>query len=139
MRRNTFLVAYVAGLLFALARNPWTALDRAAFQSVPLGLADGIALAAPVALILLAIARERTTGQDGLYLWPSTALLVSGLPFLAAWSQLAAGIPLPPDAMVLLQLVSVAVPLLLHVVCCVHGASAPREQDARQAGTARVL
>lgn len=138
MSRTTFLLAYVAGLLFALFGNPWAALDRAAFQSAPLTWVDGIALAAPVALILLAIARERATGQDGLYLWPATALLVSGLPFLAAWSQVAAGIPLPRDAAVLLQMVSVAVPLLLHVVCCVHGAAPPREQDTRQAA-ARVF
>lgn len=135
MRRSTFLLAYATGGILTLFGSPWVALERVAREpGSAVGLAGAVALAAPLALILIALGRERATGQHGLHHWPAMALLVSSLPFLAGWFLRATGSPGLPDVLATtLVLGSVLVPLLLHFVCCVRGAEEPRTASQRAA------
>ena len=90
-----------------------------------------MALALPVALVVLAVLRGQELGLPHLYAWPAAALAVSGLPFFLGWALVLAGHghsawrPIPEWAAQVIGGLSVGVPLLLHLVCGLRGA-APR-------------
>ena len=126
MRRSTFLVLYVAGVLLQQFANPWVVLGRAAVSPEQLGLADLVTVCMPVLLVAIAVLRGQAIGWPRLYLWPAAALVMSGLPFFIGWSLLLAthrrpdwsSVPGPFGAM--LGLVAIGIPLLLHVACCLR-------------------
>ena len=137
MRRNAFLLTYIACALIAQGTGPWATLAAASVAPGRFGAEAIVSLLVPVALIVLALARGEAIGQPRLYLFPAAALVASGVPFFIAWTLLASG-HASPDAgtfgpLAFVNVASVLVPLLLHAACCLRGGIADKPLPAEAA------
>ena len=140
MNRTTFLVAYILGTIAVMVTGyPWSQLNVLLLQPSKAGVAlDGafwIALLVPLLLIVVAVVRGNTIARPRLFVLPLLAFCLSGTAFGYGWlsralasGELSASGFLPMPVAMSLGLVSAFAPLVLHIVCCVAGAAAPKSQ-----------
>lgn len=132
MRRSTFLILYLAGVLLQQVASPWVDIGHLASAPDQLALTDVVTLCMPLLLVAISVRRGQAIGAPRLYLWPAAALVASGLPFFIGWTQmlLTQGpvdwSRLPAAWLALLGGVGVGVPLLLHLACVHLGSEEPR-------------
>lgn len=132
MRRSTFLILYLAGVLLQQVASPWVVIGHLAAAPDQLALTDVVTLCMPLLLVAVSFRRGQEIGNARLALWPAAALVASGLPFFIGWTQMLVTqgpvdwSTLPAAWLALLGGVGVGVPLLLHLACVHLGCEEPR-------------
>ena len=140
MNRTLFLTLYISGILSVwLSGNPWSRVNfviaNPANPQAALTVGFFISLLVPLALTLVAALRGRSIGKPRLFFLPLLAILFSALAFLYGWLSRALndGEPsasgfLPISVAIGIGMLAGVAPLILHVVCCVLGASKPKAE-----------
>jgi hypothetical protein len=132
MRRSTFLILYLAGVLLQQVASPWVVIGHLAAAPEQFALTDVVTLCMPLLLVAISYRRGQAIGNPRLALWPAAALVASGLPYFIGWTQmlLTQGpvdwSSLPAAWLALLGGVGVGVPLLLHLACVHLGCEEPQ-------------
>jgi hypothetical protein len=132
MRRSTFLILYLAGVLLQQVASPWVVIGHLAAAPEQFALTDVVTMCMPLLLVVISYRRGQGIGNPWLALWPAAALVASGLPYFIGWTQmlLTQGpvdwSSLPAAWLALLGGVGVGVPLLLHLACVHLGCEEPQ-------------